>query len=118
MQIVRKTVADLREMYHREAGREDYQFRLGDEFVVDATTEGGMARYINHSCAPNCCSMQYSVEGQLHLGIFALCTIKEGEELCYDYKVRSFPDYNSQINDLQLQWWHCRDLVLSQVKLV
>jgi hypothetical protein len=87
MQIVRKTVAELREAYHRQAGREDYQFRLGEEFVVDATTDGGMARYINHSCDPNCYTEQCSVDGQLHLGVFALRTINEGEELSYDYKV-------------------------------
>jgi SET domain-containing protein len=79
-------VADIREVRHREAGLDDYQFRLGDS-VVDATEAGGMARYINHSCSPNCVVTQCSVDGQLHLGIFSGRHIEKGEELCYDYKV-------------------------------
>lgn len=86
---MRGAFADLREAGHRRAGREDYQFRLGGELVIDATQAGGMARYINHSCAPNCASAQVSVDGRLHLGIFAARAIAQGEELTYDYKVRA-----------------------------
>ena len=31
-----------------------YMFRIDDNTVVDATMSGGHARYINHSCDPNC----------------------------------------------------------------
>ena len=29
-------------------------FRLDDNRVIDATLSGGLARYANHSCNPNC----------------------------------------------------------------
>lgn len=86
--MARQAVADVAEARHRGAGHDDYQFRLSDS-VVDATTSGSMARFINHSCAPNCVTRQCAVDGQLHLGIFAARDIAGGEELCYDYKARS-----------------------------
>jgi SET domain-containing protein len=92
LQILRPLVADVFEKRHRTAGHDDYQFRL-ESVVVDATTCGGIARYINHSCAPNCLVRPYSTDKerkdpkQSHLAIFAGRDIAEGEELCYDYKV-------------------------------
>ena len=31
-----------------------FLFTLNDDYVIDANIEGGVARWINHSCAPNC----------------------------------------------------------------
>ena len=87
VQVARQAVADVVETRHRGAGHDDYQFRLSNS-VVDATVAGGMARYINHSCAPNCVTRQCAVDGTLHIGIFAARRVTAGEELCYDYKVR------------------------------
>ena len=88
VQVARQAVADVVEARHRGAGHDDYQFRLSNS-VVDATVAGGMARYINHSCAPNCVTRQCAVDGTLHIGIFAGRHVTAGEELCYDYKVRN-----------------------------
>lgn len=61
-------------------------FRIDDFDVVDATMHGNAARFINHSCEPNCYSRVIHVEGQKHIVIFALRRIFRGEELTYDYK--------------------------------
>ena len=61
-------------------------FRMDDFDVVDATMHGNAARFINHSCEPNCFSRVIHVEGQKHIVIFALRRILRGEELTYDYK--------------------------------
>ena len=63
-----------------------YMFRIDDYEVVDATVHGNAARFINHSCEPNCYSRVITVDGQKHIVIFASRRIFCGEELTYDYK--------------------------------
>ena len=41
-----------------------FRFRVDDKFVVDATMDGGRARFINHSCGPNCMSKIITVDGR------------------------------------------------------
>ena len=60
-------------------------FRLDDDRVVDATMTGGVARYINHSCEPNCVTETVEL-ADWHIIIFANRRISRGEELSYDYK--------------------------------
>lgn len=74
-----------------------YMFRIDDFDVVDATMHGNAARFINHSCEPNCYSRVINVEGRKHIVIFALRKIYRGEELTYDYK---FPieDASNKLN--------------------
>jgi hypothetical protein len=56
-------------------------------WVVDATRKGGAARFINHSCDPNCKTKIIVVDGRKHVCIYCKRRIEPGEELCYDYKV-------------------------------
>lgn len=56
-------------------------FRLDEERVVDATLSGGLARYINHSCNPNCVAEAVEVERDLRIIIFAKRRIMRGEEV-------------------------------------
>lgn len=58
-----------------------YMFRLDEERVVDATLCGGLARYINHSCNPNCVAEIVEVERDLRIIIFAKRRISRGEEV-------------------------------------
>lgn len=58
--------------------------------VIDATRMGGIARFINHSCDPNCGVEKWEVNGEERCGIFARRTIVPGEELNFDYKFESF----------------------------
>jgi SET domain-containing protein len=62
---------------------------LDDRWALDATVRGGLARFINHSCAPNCFTevMQAGPGAPRRIGIFAARDIMPGEELVYDYKV-------------------------------
>ena len=69
-------------------------FRVPDtpaDRVIDATRRGGKARYINHSCDPNCESRIIKVEGRPRIVIYSKRAIAPGEELNYDYKF-SFED--------------------------
>lgn len=49
--------------------------------MIDGKVDGNSARWINHSCAPNCEAEE--VEGRVF--IHALRDIEAGEELFYDY---------------------------------
>jgi SET domain-containing protein len=56
-------------------------FRINRRWSRDAAVGGNIARYINHSCRPNC---WFEVDGQT-IWIRASRNIAAGEELTYDY---------------------------------
>ncbi|XP_048838562.1 histone-lysine N-methyltransferase 2A isoform X2 [Brienomyrus brachyistius] len=84
--VIRSVLTDKREKYYESKGIGCYMFRIDDYEVVDATVHGNAARFINHSCEPNCYSRVLSVNGQKHIVIFTMRKIYRGEELTYDYK--------------------------------
>lgn len=51
--------------------------------MIDAGVDGNEARFINHSCAPNC----ETVIENSRVFIDAIRNIKPGEELGYDYQL-------------------------------
>ncbi len=58
-----------------------YLFAIDDAVVVDASVNGNEARFLNHSCAPNC----DAVIDEGRIWIETLHDIEPGEELVYDY---------------------------------
>ncbi|KAI9495959.1 hypothetical protein BDB00DRAFT_759408 [Zychaea mexicana] len=58
--------------------------------VIDAGLKGSEARFINHSCDPNCHIEKWGLKGELFVGVFASRDIKIGEELFYDYNFSTF----------------------------
>lgn len=58
-------------------------FRLDEDRVVDATLSGGLARYINHSCNPNCVTEIVEVDREFRIIIFAKRRINRGEEVSF-----------------------------------
>ncbi|KAF2357703.1 FY-rich N-terminal [Trinorchestia longiramus] len=85
-QMIRSSLCDIREKSYESKGIGCYMFRIDDDTVVDATMHGNAARFINHSCDPNCYSRVVDILGKKHIIIFALRRIIRGEELTYDYK--------------------------------
>ncbi|XP_055614538.1 histone-lysine N-methyltransferase trithorax, partial [Uranotaenia lowii] len=85
-ELIRSTLTDKRERYYDSRGIGCYMFKIDENFVVDATMRGNAARFINHSCEPNCYSKVVDILGHKHIIIFALRRIVQGEELTYDYK--------------------------------
>ena len=61
-----------------------FLFELEDGRVIDARVRGNAARWINHSCAPNCITFE---DDNGHVFIQAKRKINPGEELSYDYKL-------------------------------
>ena len=56
-------------------------FRLDDNTVIDATISGGLARYINHSCEPNCVAENVQIDRETKIIIFAKQKINKGDEV-------------------------------------
>ncbi|XP_052398392.1 histone-lysine N-methyltransferase 2C isoform X7 [Carassius gibelio] len=84
--IIRSEVANRKEKMYEAQNRGVYMFRIDSEHVIDATISGGPARYINHSCAPNCITEVVTFERDHKIIISSNRRIQRGEELCYDYK--------------------------------
>ena len=75
--------ADRRYAREHENSPHTMLFAVNDKVVIDATRRGNSARYINHSCAPNC----EAVEEEGRIFIETLKKIGRGEELTYDYNL-------------------------------
>ncbi|KAI4352751.1 hypothetical protein L6164_006972 [Bauhinia variegata] len=85
----------------KEAKRRSHAYEiqgLKDAFIIclnasesiDATRKGSLARFINHSCQPNCETRKWNVSGEVRVGIFAKQDIPIGTELAYDYNFEWF----------------------------
>jgi uncharacterized protein len=64
-----------------------FLFSVDSRKVIDATYGGNEARFINHSCDPNCDAV---IENR-RVYIEANRTIRKGEELAYDYNYERTP---------------------------
>ena len=57
-------------------------FAIDDDIVIDASVDGNDARFINHSCDPNCDAVVDDVD---RIWIETIRDVEPGEELAYDY---------------------------------
>lgn len=67
-----------------------FLFTLNEDWVIDANFEGNDARWINHSCTPNCEAVLVENEDdpkRTQVFIEAIRAIQPGEELTYDYGI-------------------------------
>ena len=55
--------------------------------VIDAGQKGGLMRFVNHSCDPNCIVEKWLVAGEERCGIFAQRPILKHEEITIDYNI-------------------------------
>ena len=66
---------------NRRGGK--YLFIYDEEWVVDGRGRKNSARYLNHSCRPNC-ETEIDEDARA-IYIYAIKNIKAGDELTYDY---------------------------------
>jgi uncharacterized protein len=69
---------------HENRGK--YLFWTSKDSMIDGNIRTNTARYINHSCVPNC---EIDIRKK-RIYVFALRRIKPGEELAYDYDEEYF----------------------------
>lgn len=77
-----------------------FLFIASNRTVIDAGVDGNDARFINHSCAPNC----ETVIETSRVFIDAIRNIKPGEELGYDYQLT----WESTDDPAELALYACR----------
>ncbi len=77
-----------------------FLFTLNQRTVIDAAYGGNEARFINHSCEPNC----DAIIERGHIWIDALRDIPKGTELAYDYQFEHLSDYTAA----DLHMYPCR----------
>lgn len=78
-----------------------FLFTLSSRTIVDAAVGGNEARFINHSCNPNC----EAVIDRSRIFIYAIKPIAAGEELAYDYQYEWRDDYTDE--DVKLYVCKC-----------
>lgn len=85
--------ADRRYDEDKMKSHHTFLFTLTSRTVVDAAVGGNEARFINHSCAPNC---EAVIEDGKRIYIEALRDIPVGTELVYDYQYERTADHTAQ----------------------
>lgn len=85
----------MMEQYFSHSGH--YCLNLDSGMVIDSYRMGNEARFVNHSCEPNCEMQKWSVNGVYRIGLFALKDINSGTELTYDYNFHSFNTEEQQV---------------------
>lgn len=77
-----------------------FLFILNDDIVLDARKAKCDAKYVNHSCDPNC----ESVIEDDRIWLTAIKPIKEGQELLYDYRF----DFDDEYDAEDVRYYACR----------
>lgn len=106
-----------RRLRHEEADRlyaggaetgHTFLFTLNEDWIIDASVGGNQARWINHSCDPNCQAVLHEdPQGRSERDrviIESLRPIRAGEELCYDYGIRLEERHTPRLKRI----WACR----------
>ncbi len=85
-----------------------FLFTLNEVYVIDANHGGNDARWINHSCDPNCEALIQETEGDDPAAdkvvIEAIRNIKPGEELTYNYGITLSERHTPRLKKI----WECR----------
>ncbi|TFK37690.1 hypothetical protein BDQ12DRAFT_607516 [Crucibulum laeve] len=73
--------------YAQEGIQHFYFMMLQKDEFIDATKNGGIGRFANHSCNPNCYVAKWTVGDYVRMGIFTKRNIRKHEELTFNYNV-------------------------------
>ncbi|CAK1541202.1 unnamed protein product [Leptosia nina] len=74
--------------WKHEVRDENYYFlTLDKERMIDAGPKGNLARFMNHSCDPNCETQKWTVLGDVRVGLFALFDIPAKSEITFNYNL-------------------------------
>lgn len=69
---------ECRRRLETKTNKNFYFLTLDRDNIIDAGPKGNLARFMNHSCDPNCVTQKWMVNGATRCGIFALKDIPAG----------------------------------------
>ncbi|XP_025920231.1 histone-lysine N-methyltransferase NSD3 isoform X3 [Apteryx rowi] len=72
---------------HENSVTNFYMLTVTKDRIIDAGPKGNYSRFMNHSCNPNCETQKWTVNGDIRVGLFALCDIPAGMELTFNYNL-------------------------------
>jgi len=107
--------ADRRYDDERMERHHTFLFTVNRRTVIDAAVNGNDARFINHSCDPNC----EAVIDDGRIFIEAIRAIRPGEELAYDYQYErtgSIDESDASRYVCRCGAANCRGTILAPVK--
>ncbi|KAI5801437.1 hypothetical protein DFH27DRAFT_556824 [Peziza echinospora] len=85
----------MRKVYKNNSS---YYLMLFDQSMIIDATRGSIARFVNHSCDPNCRMEKWIVDNKPRMALFAGENgIETGDELTYDYNFNWFSGVSQQI---------------------
>jgi hypothetical protein len=91
-----------------------FLFAVDGTHVIDAAVRGNDARFINHSCDPNC----EAIDEDGHIFIEAIRNIQPGDELTYDYQFER--DADGEMDEAHYPCFcgtaKCRGTILAETK--
>ena len=87
---------------------ETYLFAVNAHWLIDGNVGGSSARFVNHSCAPNCEALVWvDIDGDERrdrVYIETLRRIRKGEELVFDYAL----ELSHEVSRAERERWRCR----------
>ncbi len=76
-----------------DSGAENFYYMTMDgQRMIDAGPKGNIARFMNHSCDPNCETQKWTVNGDTRVGLFTNRAIPAGTELTFNYQFEAVGD--------------------------
>lgn len=103
----RLTYAEADTLYPDDNGH-TFLYELNEQYMIDAAVDGNDARWINHSCDPNCEAVLEEDDGDDRrkdkVFIEAIRDIQPGEELSYNYGIRLEEKHTKELKKI----WECR----------
>ena len=82
----------IQQSIERKEEQNYYYMTMDSQRMIDAGPRGNIARFMNHSCDPNCETQKWTVNGDTRVGLFALDDIPQGTELTFNYQFEAMGD--------------------------
>lgn len=91
-EVINKNESQLRLRENYCGSKKFFILSVTNNMFIDATIKGCIARFINHSCEPNCKSQKWNIGNEICMAVFANQDIRAGDEITFDYKYLRYGD--------------------------